>query len=213
MKRWLWGLVFLLSVGLNLGWFSQYLLRQQRTAEDQAIVAELDASVAELAEESAADGGPQLTQPGRLPSASAGPRGMPGPLPRFLERMADVLKLEGAPREEFLQLQRQYFRQAWQQRRELASLQHQVRRQVVSPQPDRRQVDNLLRQISELQYTLESQFVHHLLDSRELLDGPRERRYLQLMSRFRRMRANRWEGTSGRPLGPGAPRPERPSER
>ncbi len=210
MKRWVWVLVFLLSVGLNLGWFSQYLWRQQRVAEEQAVAAELDASVAELLEESAADGGPQLTQPGSLPTESAGSVGPPGPMPRFLERMADALKLEGAQRDEFLQLQRQYFRQAWQQRRELAALQHQVRRQVVSPQPDRQRVDALLRQISELQYSLESQFVHHLLDSRQLLDGPRERRYLQLMSRWRRMRANRWEGAAGRP---GMPRFEPPSER
>ena len=205
MKRWIWILVFLLSVGLNLGWFGQHLLRQHRVAEEKALKAELDASVDELLETSAADGGPRLAQPGRLPNVSSGRDEPSGPMPRFLDRMADALRLEGTQRDEFLQLQQQYFRQAWHQRRELAALQHQVRRQVVSPQPDRQRIDALLRQISELQYAAESQFVHHLLDSRQLLDGPRERRYLQLMSRFRRLRANRWGESPGRPPGPGGP--------
>lgn len=178
MKRWWLMIVLLLSLGLNVGWIGHRLWSQHKASSRAA-------SFAELAGEDSADTlGPGSTRPG------VGDDEM-RPMPRLLERMADELHLEGDERTEFLQLQREYFRRSFRGRRSVADLHYQVRQEIMRQTADRQRVDRLLQQISELQLGLEQEFVDHLFASRQLLDGPRDRRFLRMMARWRKQRVQR----------------------
>lgn len=208
MKRWWLLIALLLSVGLNLGWLGRGLWHQHQARSQQELLAELEReSLSQQTSAEVAVSVPADPDPRR----AAGSLGA-GHMPRILERMADELRLEGEEREEFSSLQRKYFRRAFQGRRALARLQQDVRLEILQADPDRRLLDRLLRQISEAQLVLEQDFVDHILDSRQLLDGPRERRFLRMMARWRKHRGQlqghrgetrRWPAPRG-PSTPGA---------
>lgn len=203
MKRWLWVIVFLLSIGINIGWIGHRVWRQHRMASEQALFAELERppeSRQGMASEGSGDfpDGPiEVLPEGRPPGLREGRT--PGRPPRFLERMADELRLTGDERDQFVRLQQHYFRRSWRGRRDVATLQHRLRQEVVRGEPDRRRIDRLLREVSTRQLALEQDFVDHLLASRELLEEPQDRRFLQLMSRWRRQRVTRWAESGNRP--------------
>ncbi len=198
MKRW-WLLIgLLLSVGINVGIFAT-LAFQSRSAGDRP-----------------ADG--QITAVGAAPDDSAA--GSPGdPLPRagrqppVVRRMADELGLEGEKRDAFVEIQQAFFEQTLDARSRMARLQREIRREVTSEDPDRARADRLLVELSAAHTDLERAFVTNLLDSRELLDGEQERRFMHFLRRMRQVRGDverrfreRWRGLEER-RGRGGPGP------
>ena len=106
------------------------------------------------------------------------------PLPRF-RRMADHLGLEGEQRRQFLELQRQLFVETLRVRMRQAETHREVRRELVSPEPDRERIDTLLRQASRDFQTLEQALARNILATREILDPEQEEEYLRVVSRMR----------------------------
>lgn len=182
MKRWFWVIAFLLSIGLNLGWAGHRLWLGQRSAVEDELLEELDRS---------GEDRPDAARPEAA---------------RLLERMANDLRLRGETRRAFLSLQRQYFEQAIAGRRALGELQHRARREILRRQPNREVIDALLLEINETQLRLEQGFVDHLFACREILDPPRQRRFLRWMGRWRQYRPGRqWppQGEAGSRAWPG----------
>lgn len=159
MTRWWLVIALLLSVGLNVGLFVRSVARDRASVPAPA-AAERDA--------------PDWPGPPRLRQVA--------------ERMADALALAGDERREFLALQQTFFETTLRARRRAFGLQHELRRELLSPDPDRAAVDRILRQAAETHLELERAFVQNLLASRELLDGEQERRFLRLLQRLRQAR-------------------------
>ena len=109
-------------------------------------------------------------------------------MPPILRRMANELRLQGETRQTFLSMQHEFFRQTREGREKVGRIQDELRREVVSRNPDRERVDRLLDELASTQAHLERVFVTHLLDSRELLDGRRERQFLRMMQHLRQRR-------------------------
>lgn len=160
MKRWGLWIALLLSLGANLG-----------------ILLTL-----------AAGGGE------RPPSASPdaverrrGPDGPSGPPDerRLLGHLADRLGLEGETRERFQELQRRFFRQALETRRQGRELQRELGRELVGEKPDRERIDRLVEELAELRRGLDRTLVDTVLDTRELLDPAAEREYAAFIERLR----------------------------
>jgi Spy/CpxP family protein refolding chaperone len=120
-----------------------------------------------------------------------GPRGEgPGrdmqgePLPRF-RRLADHLGLEGQQRRRFLDLQRQLFEETLRVRMRQAETQREVRRELVSREPDRERIDSLLQQSARDFLTLEQALAKNIVATREILSPDQEEEYLRIVSRLR----------------------------
>jgi hypothetical protein len=109
--------------------------------------------------------------------------------PIFL-RMADELHLEGELRERFLDRQQRFLEESFDTRATLERVQGELRAELVGTDPDRPRVDELLAELGDAHRRLESLFVHNLLDTREMLGPPRERRYLRLMAELRKAHAD-----------------------
>lgn len=115
----------------------------------------------------------------------ARPREMRGePLPRF-RRLADHLGLEGEQRRRFLDLQGQLFEETVRARMRRAETQREVRRELVSREPDRERIDALLRQSARDFLTLEQALAKNIVATREILSPGQEREYLRIVSRMR----------------------------
>ncbi len=164
-QRWWLIIVLLLSLGLNLGFFASRVVQQRasRTADSG------DAATEASAED-------QVRRDGRMP--------------RFVRRMADELDLEGERREAFIEIQRTFFEQTIDARGRMARLQDAIRREITSASPDRQVLDEMLTELSAAHRDLERAFVTNLLDSRELLDGDQERRFMRFLRRMRNVRAD-----------------------
>jgi len=114
-----------------------------------------------------------------------GPQEMGGePLPRF-RRLADHLGLEGDQRRQFLDLQRQLFEETVRVRMRQAESQREVRRELVSREPDQERIDALLQQSARDFLTLEQALAKNIAATREILSPGQEREYLQIISRMR----------------------------
>ncbi len=134
--------------------------------------------------------------PGSQPQISAedDERQMRG-LPPVFRRLADELQLQGEERERFLELQRELLRQTFVGRQEVSRLQKELRRELVSRQPDRERIDHQLEALARAHFQLEKIFVDHLLDTREMLEPRQERLFMRFMSRLREARreTHRWQ--------------------
>ena len=118
------------------------------------------------------------------PKVEAGPEQGGAPLPRF-RRLADHLGLEGEQRRRFLDLQRQLFEETLRVRMRQAETHREVRRELVSPEPDRDRIDELLQQASRDFLTLEQALARNILATREILDPDQQEEYLRVVSRMR----------------------------
>ncbi len=119
-------------------------------------------------------------------------------------RLADRLELAGEERERFLALQRTLAETVHAGRLRIDEARQDMRRELISPQPDRVRIEALLAAIVREQETLDRALVENVLAARELLEGAAEREYLRFVERF----GGAFAG--GRPPGPGGPGGMRP---
>lgn len=99
-------------------------------------------------------------------------------------RFADRLALAGEARESFLRLQRELGERVHAGRRQIDEARRDLRRELISPQPDRERVEALLGDLTRAQDALDRAFVANILAAREVLDGRAEREYLRFVERF-----------------------------
>ena len=107
-----------------------------------------------------------------------------GRMDRF-EWMSHELGLDSEQQELFSEHQRAFFQQTFEGRARVAQLQGELRRELVSENPDRRRLDTLLGELSTAHADLERGFVEHLLSTRELLEPEQQRQFLRLIGRLR----------------------------
>lgn len=117
-------------------------------------------------------------------------RPAPRPLPWAEGRgpfvaMADRLELTGKTRERFLEQQRVFFALTEGDRRELAELRRELRRELDAAEPEPERIDQLLAASAELNAALDRAFAENVLATRELLGPEERRRFLQLLPRLR----------------------------
>ncbi|MEM7582239.1 MAG: periplasmic heavy metal sensor [Acidobacteriota bacterium] len=177
MRRWGLSILLLLSLGLNLGLIASRVI--QRSTSDAAS----EAAGTEKPETGTSE--PELSS-----ASEASKRWQDSRLPRMVQRMANELGLEGEKREAFIEVQRNFFEQTIAARRRMAEVQLEVRREILSSEPDRRELDALLNELSAAHTHLERAFVNNLLDSRQLLDPEQERRFMRFMRRMRQVRSD-----------------------
>lgn len=170
MRRWWVVIALLLSLGVNLGLVAAVATRKFAARQE----------------------GPPPERPG-----PQGPEGEP--LPRF-RRLADHLGLEGEQRRQFLGLQGQLFQETVRVRMRQAESQREVRRELVSREPDRERIDALLQQSARDFLTLEQALARNIVATREILSPEQEQEYLRIVSRMR-------------PPGPGGFGPQQPPPR
>lgn len=108
----------------------------------------------------------------------------PRPPGREGARLADRLALAGEARESFLRLQRELGERVHAGRRQIDEARRDLRRELISPVPDRERVEALLGELNRAQDALDRAFVANILAAREVLDGRAEREYLQFVERF-----------------------------
>lgn len=162
MRRWWVAIALLLSLGVNLGLVAAVATRKIAARGDRA------------------EGPPPPED--RRPIEPQGPEGEP--LPR-LRRMADHLGLEGEQRRRFLDLQRQLFEETLRVRMRQAETHREVRRELVSPEPDQQRIDALLRQAARDFLTLEQALARNIVATRSVLAPEQEEEYLRILSRMR----------------------------
>ncbi len=195
MRRWWLVIALLLSVGINVGILAT-LAFQTRSTDDSKVTAGTP---------------PEATPPEATPISGSveDPLPLEGRQPPVIRRMADELGLEGEKRAAFTEVQRTFFEQTLAARSRMARLQREIRGEVTAADPDRAALDQLLVELSAAHTDLERAFVTNLLDSRELLDGDQERRFMHFLRRIRQVRGeverrfrDRWRG-----MGEGRDRP------
>lgn len=99
-------------------------------------------------------------------------------------RLADRLGLEGDTRSRFLSLQRELGERLREIHPRLVRLERDLRGELVAPEPDPARVEALQRELAEATLALDRAFAASVLESRELLAGPKERAYLRFVERF-----------------------------
>lgn len=161
MKRWWLAIALLLSLGVNVGVLLTLALGGWDDDRD------------------------------RFEGRFDGPRGMQerpwdrrDPPPEML-RFVDRLGLEGEERERFVELQRDFLETAFESRRRRVELQRELRRELIAPEPDQERAERLVRELTEVQRTVETELVRTVLESRTLLNQEQERRYLHWVGRMR----------------------------
>jgi hypothetical protein len=156
VRRWWLVIALLLSVGINVGLLAAVAVR-------------------------------------RLDSRGAMDRGRPGPPPDAgggdalsrVVRLADHLGLEGEPRRRFIDLQARFFQDTLRLRLDMGEVHRELRRELVSRNPDPKQVDRLTRESARIHLALEQATTKNVLTTRETLDPRQERQYLRILSRLR----------------------------
>lgn len=205
MQRWWLVIALLLSLGINLGLILGRVL--PRPAAPEGTTGPEGPELPDPRAHGPPLGGPPAGPPAHGPAA--------GEPPRFAYRMADELGLESAERQAFVERQRQFVVDTLGPRERIGELQAALRRQLVAENPDRREVDDLLRQIGDAHVDLERAFVDNLFATRELLDAEQERRYIGWLHRLRHARSGERFGGGPPPWGEGRrfgrdrPRPPR----
>jgi Spy/CpxP family protein refolding chaperone len=104
--------------------------------------------------------------------------------PRDGARLADRLELTGESREKFLLLQRELAERVRAGRTSIDSSRRELRHELVSAEPDRARVEELLSAIQREQDALDRALVANVLAAREVLDPPAEREYLRFVERI-----------------------------
>lgn len=182
-RNWLF-LALLLSVGLNCGFLGMGLMRHR-------MLAPADRDRFDRSDPSNRSDRSDRFDPSDRAEHGERPPGRQG------ARLADRLELEGEQRERFLGLQRTLAETVHAGRLRIDEARHDLRRELISPQPDRIRIEALLGDIVREQEILDRALVENVLAARELLDGPAEREYLRFVERF----GGAFAG--GRPPGPG----------
>ncbi|MFL6201438.1 MAG: periplasmic heavy metal sensor [Thermoanaerobaculia bacterium] len=167
MRRWWVVIALLLSLGVNLGLVAAVATRRiaARHGQDPE--------------------GPPPPRPDGPSPEGPGPQDLGDePLPRF-RRMADHLGLEGQQRQRFLELQRQLFEETLRVRMRQAETQREVRRELVSREPDRERINTLLQQSARDFLTLEQALAKNIVATRSILSPDQEEEYLRFIARMR----------------------------
>jgi Spy/CpxP family protein refolding chaperone len=175
VRRWWLVIALLLSVGVNVGILATLATRRLDRPERQPP--------------------PPREEPAPPPGPEEG-----GP-PRA-SRLADRLGLEGEPRSRFLSLQQQFFEQTVRIRLHMAETQREVRRELMSPEPDRQKIDALLKDSARDFLDLEQALAKNVVATREILDPEQEEEYLRLIARLRPLGAEGFGPRPGRRPGP-----------
>ena len=125
-------------------------------------------------------------------------------------RLANHLQLEGEERERFMEIQQRLFRNTRQHQESLQQLRGELRREIVSEDPDRARVDELLAAIGDIHRDLDRLLVESVLATRELLTPDQQRRYFHVLERMRD--ASRMGGRDGAPSRRPGRRPPPPAD-
>jgi len=120
----------------------------------------------------------------RLRPAAAQRAAQP-PAEKRLARLADRLGLSGEERHRFLALQRQFFATTSRHRKRLQQVYREIRRELVSRQPDSVHLEQLLAESSQLYLKIEHSVTANVLQSRQLLTPEHETVYLDLIGQMR----------------------------
>jgi len=120
----------------------------------------------------------------RLRPAAAQKAAQPPPEKR-LARLADRLGLSGEERLRFLALQRQFFATTSRDRKRLQQVYREIRREMVSRQPDSAHLEQLLAESVQLYGTIEHSVTTNVLQTRRLLTPEHETVYLDLIGQMR----------------------------
>jgi hypothetical protein len=127
-------------------------------------------------------------------------------------RLADRLGLEGEPRRRFLEQQQQFFEKTVRIRLHMVETQREVRRELMSEEPDRQKIDALLQDSARDFLSLEQALATNIVESRKLLDPEQEEEFLRVVARLRpqaggfgprpgqRPEPPPWRGQGRRPL-------------
>ncbi len=185
MRRWWLPLALLLSLGVNLGVLGTLAVQRLRP-EPQPGGGRPGPAPREALP-------PGERPPGALGEGPLGGEAPPPgetslenrPLPVPLVRLADRLGLEGKERERFLAVQRQFFVATTMQRRRLADLNWELRRELLAAEPDEARVRALLADIGRTYAELEGALARNVLASREILDPHQERLFMEFLRRLR----------------------------
>jgi Spy/CpxP family protein refolding chaperone len=157
VRRWWLIIALLLSVGVNIGILATLATRRMARPERQPP--------------------PPREEPAQRPDQPGGP-------PRA-SRLADRLELEGEPRQRFLDIQQQFFEQTVSIRRQMAETQREVRRELMSPEPDRQRIDALLKDSALGFLLLEQALAKNVVATREILNPEQEREFLRFVASLR----------------------------
>lgn len=186
MKQWWLVMALLLSVGINVGILAGRAWPGDETPDE--------------------DGGaetPADSSPGPGPAGPEAPWG--GRQPRFVERMANDLGLDGDVRQRFIERQVSFFEQTIAARTRFGRLQNELRGALTADPPDREQIDGMLADIAAAHVDLERAFVDNLLDTREILDPEQQQKFLHFLHRLRRSGDDVRRKLHERFQGPGGP--------
>ena len=163
MRRWWIVIALLLSVGVNVGILAALATRHATRPERQP-------PPPPRAEEPPPPGPEETGQEGGPPRAS---------------RLADRLGLEGEPRRRFLAVQQRFFERTVSLRFHMTETQREVRRELMSPEPDRRKIDALLQDSARDFLALEQALATNVVESRQLLDPQQEEEFLRVVASLR----------------------------
>lgn len=105
--------------------------------------------------------------------------------PPDMGRLADHLRLTGAEREQFLDIQRRFLETASRQRQDLEALRAELRRELSASEPDSSTIEELLGRSGQIYQSLDRALVESILASRELLTAEQRQRYFRILSRMR----------------------------
>jgi len=117
----------------------------------------------------------------------------PPPVERFGRRLADRLDLDADRRERFVEVQRRLVERTAEERQAVQQVRLELRRELLSPEPDRERLEELLGRLSGREAALNRAFVENVLETRELLAGPELEAYLRFLERFAPGRGDRME--------------------
>ncbi len=158
MKRWWLWIALMLSLGVNVGVI--FMIAVHRRSPQR------------------------LEEAHRTEPARPSPVARPGQAPP-LGTLADRLRLRGEARDRFLEAQREFFAEVTNRRLELATLRQELRRELISPTPDRQRIDRILERTAAATAALDGAFVENVLVVRRIL-GPRQQRaYFRFLNRLR----------------------------
>ena len=99
-----------------------------------------------------------------------------------LEHVADRLGLEGSERSRFLAAQRRFLATLRREAPLLARARADLRHQLTAPSPDRARVLELVEITVQRSAAMDRAFAENVLVVREILEGPRERRYVRMLA-------------------------------
>lgn len=109
--------------------------------------------------------------------------GQEAPPERFARRLADRVGVRAERRERFLTVQRRLVERTADERREVARLRLELRRELLAEEPDAKRLDTLLVELADREAALNRALVDSVLDSRDLLDGRELELYLRFLER------------------------------